>query len=149
MKKFLAFSFCVAVALGLSNPLSAQAQAASGIKGICGFGSARLFNLLVRQKVIDQYTAAGHKNVFAFVVIKAGKIVSQPVTLANVTGVSDVKLKAGTAGGTEIVTTADPVEVGCTVELPVTIKVSYTPADGTARKTVTDTQTMKFQGFFK
>lgn len=98
MKKFLAFSFCVAVALGLSNPLSAQAQAASGVKGICGFGSARLFNLLVRQKVIDQYTA---------------------------------------------------VEVGCTVELPVAIKVSYTPADGSARKTVTDVQMMKFQGFFK
>jgi hypothetical protein len=153
MKLRRLFALVIALsAVVVSQPAFAQSGStgsSASVKSACAIGSLRPIGILLRQKIISQYTAAGHKNVFVSITAKSGRKQSQSLTFSNIQGITGVNVAAD--GSTvSIGTNSTPISLRCSVELPVVIKVSYVPAGtATARKTVTSTQTMVFDGFFR
>jgi hypothetical protein len=138
-----------AMIVSLTSAHAAPTQQGASVKSICAVGSVRPISILLREKIKAQYIAAGHKNVFAFVSIKPGRSTATPVSYANIQGISSITVSSdGT--GVQIAGGAAPVSLSCNVELPVTIKVSFSPAGSQGpRKTVTATQNMNFEGSFR
>ncbi len=150
MNKVLSLVTIVSLALVSRVGVAQEGKAATAasVKSTCVVGSLRPVGLLLREQIRSQYAAAGHKNVFVSIGAKAGRTQSQAITYSNIQGLSGVTVAAD--GSTVAVgTNSTPISLRCSVELPVTIKVSYVPSTGTERKTITATQKMVFDGFFR